>query len=353
MGTDMNENPAPGGFQGSTKPRQQPPGGFFPRRNIKMKAVVYTQYGPPEVLQQAEVEKPLPKDNEVLIKVRATTVTAGDWRMRKAEPFLARLFNGLFRPQKVNILGFEVAGDVAALGKDVTGFQEGDPVFASCGLGFGGYAEYKCLPETAVATKPTNTSYEEAAAVPIGGITALRFLREGHVQSGQDVLIYGASGSVGTYAVQLAKHFGARVTGVCSTANVEMVKALGADKVIDYTQEDFTHNGETYHIIMDTVGKSPFVRSLQALKPGGYYLLVYSGPGDIIKKAWANATSGKTVLSETAAAEPDDLPFLKTLIEAGKLKAVIDRTYPLDDIVAAHRYVQKGHKKGNVAITVV
>jgi len=318
-----------------------------------MKAVVYTQYGPPEVLRLVDADKPTPAANEVLIKVRATTVTAGDWRMRQAEPFLARMFNGLLRPQKVNILGFEVAGDVAAVGQDVTRCKEGDAVFAPCGFAFGGYAEYKCLPETAVAPKPANMSYEEAAAVPIGGITALRFLHEGHIQSGQNVLIYGASGSVGTYAVQLAKHFGARVTGVCSTTNLEMVAALGADQVIDYTREDFTQNGETYDIIMDTVGKGPFARSLKSLKPGGCYLQVSATSLlDIVRKVWANATSGKTVISETTTGKPDDLHYLKTLIEAGELTAVIDRTYPLDEIVAAHHYVQKGHKKGNVAIVV-
>jgi len=196
-------------------------------------------------------------------------------------------------------------------------------------------------------------SHEEAAAVLIGGITALRFLHEGHIQSGQNVLIYGASGSVGTYAVQLAKHFGARVTGVCSTTNLEMVAALGADQVIDYTQEDFTQNGETYNIIMVTVGKGPFAGLLKSLKPGGCYLQVSATSLlDIVRKAWANATSGKTVISETATGKPDDLHYLKTLIEAGELTAVIDRTFPLDEIVAAHHYVQKGHKKGNVAIVV-
>jgi NADPH:quinone reductase-like Zn-dependent oxidoreductase len=323
---------------------------------VLMKAIVCKKYGSPDVLELKEVEKPTPKDDEVLVKVYATTVSAGDCEIRSFKiPILFWLFLrinlGLRKPKK--ILGSYLAGEIESVGKDVKLFNKGDQVFATTGIGFGAYAEYVCLSSKyALAIKPANMTYEEAAAVPMGGLNALHFLRKGNVHSGQKVLIYGTSGSIGTFAVQLAKYFGAEVTGVCSTTNLEMVKSLGADKVIDYTKEDFTKNGETYDVIFDTVGKSPFARSKRSLKKNGFYLLANPKPSHMIRGLWASMTSSKKVVLQLADENTEDLTYLKELAEAEEIKSVIDRSYPLEQMAEAHRYVDKGHKKGNVVITV-
>jgi NADPH:quinone reductase-like Zn-dependent oxidoreductase len=321
-----------------------------------MKAAVYTRYGPPNVLRIEDVEKPVPGDNEVLVRIHATTVCAADWRLRKADPFFIRFFNGLLRPKKIHILGMEFAGTVESAGEAVTRFREGDQVFGGTGFKLGAYAEYVCLPENGtLAAKPVNMTFEQAAAVLFGGFTALHFLKKAKIQAGQKVLIHGASGSVGTFAVQLARHFGAHVTGVCSTANLDLVKSLGADKVVDYTREDFSQAGRVYDIVVDTVGKSGFLRSLKCLKRGGFYARVgYSGlssiTAGILGGMWASLTGAAKVIGGVAGGTPDDQSFLKGLIEAGELTTVIDRCYSLEQISEAHRYAEAGHKKGHVVI---
>jgi NADPH:quinone reductase-like Zn-dependent oxidoreductase len=324
-----------------------------------MKAIVYTEYGPPDVLQPKEVEKPSPKDNEVLIRVYAATVTTGDVNVRGftfVPPGfgpLPRLMYGLRKP-KMTILGIELAGEIETAGKEVMLFKKGDQVFGIDSERFGAYAEYVCRPEAgALAIKPANMTYEEAAAVPFGAGTALCFLRDANIRRGQKVLINGASGGVGTYAVQLARYYEAEVTGVCGTANLGLVKSLGADKVIDYTQADFTQNGETYDIILDTVvGKTSFSRCQGSLTPTGLYLAVAGGLHEAVQMLWTSMTGGKKVVFGSASERKEDLMFLKELIEAGKITAVIDRRYPLEQTAEAHRYVETGHKKGNVVITV-
>lgn len=321
-----------------------------------MKAIVYERYGPPEVLELREVAKPTPKDNEVLIKTYATTVTTGDWRVRSLNVpvgfgLIGRLVLGISRPRQP-ILGTELAGEIESVGKDVSKFKVGDQVFAFSGAGMGCHAEYKCMPEDGpVALKPANLTYDEAAAISFGGTTALNFFKRGRLQSGETVLINGASGGVGTAAVQLAKHFGANVTGVCSTANVELVKSLGANHVIDYTKEDFTRNGETYDVIVDIAGTAPFSRSKGSLKKRGRLLLVLGGLPDLLQIPWIAMTSSKRVIAGPAAERAEDLRFLAKLAEAGEFKPVIDRRYPFEQIAEAHRYVDTGHKKGNVIIT--
>jgi NADPH:quinone reductase-like Zn-dependent oxidoreductase len=331
------------------------------KRDSKMKAIVWTAYGPPEVLQLQEVEKPVPKDNEVLIRIYATTVFAGDSELRSLKtPIIYRLpmriYVGIRKPVRITILGQELAGEIEAVGKDVKRFKVGDQVFGSPGFGLGAYAEYKCMPEThengLLAIKPANMTYEEAAAVPVGGLEALYFLRQANIRSGQKVLINGAGGSIGTFAVQLARYYGGEVTGVDSSGKLEMLRSIGADHVIDFTKEDFTKRGDTYNVIFDVVGKSSFSGSLRSLKHNGRYLLGNAGLSKVIRKGWVSGKSGKKVITGTATLKAKDLIFLKELIEAGKIKSVIDKIYPLEQMAEAHRYVETGQKKGNVVVTV-
>jgi NADPH:quinone reductase-like Zn-dependent oxidoreductase len=330
-----------------------------------MKAVVYTQYGSPDVLHLSEVEKPTPKDNEVLIKIYATPVNYGDLLARRLSEVSAREFNmpfllwvpakfaiGLRRP-KNTILGSQFSGEIETVGKDVTRFKQGDQVFGYRGMSFGANAEYLCMPEDGMlAIKPVNMSHEEAATVPGGGFTALSLLRKVNIQPGQKVLINGASGSIGSHALQLAKYFGAEVTGVCGTPRVEMVKALGADKVIDYTKEDFTQSGETYDLIFDVFGKSMSSGWKRVLKPNGRYLFASFKMRHLFHMIWTSRFGSKKVICALSNEIPEDLNFVKELVESGKIKTVIDRCYPLEQTADAHRYMEAGHKTGNVIIMV-
>ena len=322
-----------------------------------MKAIVWTKYGPPDVLQLREVEKPAPRDNEVLIRVQAATVTAGDCDVRSLKmpvllqvPF--RLYMGLRRPGRITILGQELAGEIESTGKEVTRFKKGDQVFAPTFLRFGAYAEYACVPERYPVLKPENITYEEAATIPTGGINGLHLVRAADVQPGQRVLINGAGGSIGTYAVQIAKLLGAEVTAVDSAEKLPMLRAIGADHVIDYTREDFTKRGETYDAIIDVIGKSPFSRSLRSLKQSGRYVFGNLNLSAMTRGRWVSKTSDKKVIFEQARYSAENYAYLKELVGSGKVRPVIDRCYPLEQTAEAHRYVEQGHKKGNVVISV-
>jgi len=327
-----------------------------------MKAVIWTAYGPPDVLQLQEVDKPIPKDNEVLVKIRAATVTAGDCEQRSLKlPFLfsfpMRLYVGFKKPTRITTLGMDLAGTIELVGQDVTQFNKGDKVFAATSFeNMGTYAEFICLPEEpkegALLIMPTNVTYEEAAGVPTGGIEALHFLRKGNIQSGEKILINGAGGTIGTFAVQLAKYFEAEVTAVDSTRKLDMLRSIGADKVIDYTKEDIIKSGETYDVIFDVVGKSSFSRSIKSLEKKGRYIIANPRLSQMIRGLWTSLLGKKKVILGSPKVRAKDLFFLKELIEAGKLKSVIDRSFPLEQIVEAHRYVETGHKKGNVVITI-
>jgi NADPH:quinone reductase-like Zn-dependent oxidoreductase len=325
-----------------------------------MKAIVWTKYGPPEGLVLKDVPKPAPKDNEVLIRINATTVSAGDCELRRVQLPMAywlplRLYFGPLRPRNL-ILGQELSGEIEAVGKDVKRFRAGDQVLAWTTFHFGAYAEYTCLTETGMlAEKPASMTYEEAATLPIGGMEAANFLRRGLVQSGERVLINGAGGSIGTYAVQLAKDLGAEVTGVDSTDKLEMLRSIGADHVVDYTKEDFTRSGKTYDVIFDVVGKTSYSRSIRSLAPHGRYLIDNARLSHRFRGQWTSARSDKQVVpwvDRSASEYNADFQFLNLLIGAGKIRSIIDRTYTLEQIPEAHRYVESGRKKGNVVITV-
>jgi len=325
-----------------------------------LKAILHARYGSPDLLRFEEVAKPAPKDDEVLIKVHATTVSTGDCNMRnftfvtKSMLPMAKLMFGIGKPWKERILGTELAGEIVGAGKDVVRFKLGDRVFGSTGMAGGGHAQYTCLHETAaLAIKPDSLSWEEAVAIPFGANAALYYLRDlGKIQDGHRLLIIGASGSIGSAGVQLAKHFGATVTAVCSGANVELVKSLGADKVIDYTKEDFTKNSETYDLILDVVGATTFERCQKSLKPQGVFLSCIMGLPDVARSLWASIAGGKKIKGGVAINNLERMTFITELTAAGILKPVIDRRYPLEQIAEAFKHVEHGHKKGNVVITV-
>jgi NADPH:quinone reductase-like Zn-dependent oxidoreductase len=330
-----------------------------------MKAMVYTKYGSPNVLQLKEMEKPTPKDNEILIRIKATSVNIGDLMARNFKeitpgkfnmPFLfwipARMYFGISNP-RIRILGNEFAGKIEEVGKDVKRFKQGDPVFGYRGQNMGANAEYLCVPENGlVEIKPANMTFEEAAAIPYGALTALNLLRKVNIQSGQKVLINGASGGIGSAAVQLAKYYGAEVTGVCGTPRMEFVKSLGADHVIDYTLEDFTNNGKTYDLIMDILGKGSFSRYKNSLKQNGIYLLASFKMKQLIQMLWTPMIGSRKVICALSSEKTEDLIFIKELVEAGKLKSIIDRRYPVEETAEAHRYIETGNKKGNVVLTI-
>lgn len=317
-----------------------------------MKAAVYTQYGSPEVLQIKEVTKPEPKANEILLRIKATSVNSGDVRLRKADPFAVRFLFGLTKP-KLQVLGTTFSGEIERVGKDVKLFKVGDHIFGHTDMKLGAYAEYLCLPENgSIAIKPNNFTHSEAATIPFGGVTALHFIKKAAITPGQKVLIVGASGAVGSAAVQLAKSYGAIVTGVCSISNINLVKLIGADKVIDYTKEDFTQNGETYDVIFDAVKTISILRSSKSLKKNGIMVLSAAMVPEMIQGLWVSFTKRRKVLMGVISHKAEDINFLKKLMEEQKLKPVIDRIYSIEHIAEAHAYVEKGHKKGNVAIEV-
>ena len=328
-----------------------------------MKAMVWTKYGSPDGLQLQEIAKPVPNDDEILVRIHATSVTAGDCEMRRLQlplmlSFPMRLYAGFIRPKRIPVLGQELSGEVVALGKDVVSFKKGDQVFGTTGFGFGAYAEYICLKEKpnemqgTFALKPVNMSYEEVAVVPTAGFEALHFLKKANIQSGKKVLIIGAGGSIGTFAVQLARHFGTEVTGVDSAEKLDMLRTIGANHVIDYKKEAYTEGSTTYDLIIDVVGRRGVADRIKLLKSDGHYFLAYAGLSHIVLSRWVSLTSNKKLKIEAASQTKKDLLYLKELIEAGILKPVIDRSYPLAQVAEAHRYAESGQKKGNIAITV-